>query len=131
MIMFLLDLYKWCESYDWFNRQHIAKFIYQHRECERLARAAGLTPRMFASLASKEFCARMMTAGYIDGVCGKYWSKGSSKRPFGFELYSLDGMRNNWIRDIARIGEMGDDELFQAKSNRQDLEALRRKFNIT
>ncbi|ASV44818.1 hypothetical protein [Escherichia phage BEK26] len=129
--MFLLDLYKWCESYDWFNRQHIAKFIYQHRECERLARAAGLTPRMFASLASKEFCARMMTAGYIDGVCGKYWSKGSSKRPFGFELYSLDGMRNDWIRDMARIGEMGDDELFQAKANRQDLEALRRKFNIT
>lgn len=131
MIMFLLDLYKWCESYDWFNRQHIAKFIYQHRECERLARAAGLTPRMFASLASKEFCARMMTAGYIDGVCGKYWSKGSSKRPFGFELYSLDGMRNDWIRDMARVGEMGDDELFQAKANRQDLEALRRKFNIT
>lgn len=131
MIMFLLDLYKWCESYDWFNRQHIAKFIYQHRECERLARAAGLTPRMFASLASKEFCARMMTAGYIDGVCGKYWSKGSSKRPFGFELYSLDGMRNDWIRDMARIGEMGDDELFQAKANRQDIEALRRKFNIT
>ncbi|QXV79402.1 hypothetical protein bas04_0045 [Escherichia phage FritzSarasin] len=131
MIMFLLDLYKWCESYDWFNRQHIAKFIYHHRECERLARAAGLTPRMFASLASKEFCARMMTAGYIDGVCGKYWSKGSSKRPFGFELYSLDGMRNDWIRDMARIGEMGDDELFQAKANRQDLEALRRKFNIT
>lgn len=131
MIMFLLDLYKWCESYDWFNRQHIAKFIYQHRECERLARAAGLTPRMFASLASKEFCARMMTAGYIDGVCGKYWSKGSSNRPFGFELYSLDGMRNDWIRDMARIGEMGDDELFQAKANRQDLEALRRKFNIT
>ena len=131
MIMFLLDLYKWCESYDWFNRQHIAKFIYQHRECERIARAAGLTPRMFASLASKEFCARMMTSGYIDGVCGKYWSKGSSKRPFGFELYSLDGMRNDWIRDMARIGEMGDDELFQAKANRQDLEALRRKFNIT
>lgn len=131
MIMFLLDLYKWCESYDWFNRQHIAKFIYQHRECERLARSAGLTPRMFASLTSKEFCARMMTAGYIDGVCGKYWSKGSSKRPFGFELYSLDGMRNDWIRDMARIGEMGDDELFQAKANRQDLEALRRKFNIT
>lgn len=130
MIMFLLDLYKWCESYDWFNRQHIAKFIYQHRECERLARAAGLTPRMLASLASKEFCARMMTAGYIDGVCGKYWSKGSSKRPFGFELYSLDGMRNDWIRDMARIGEMGDDELFQAKANRQQIEALRKRYGL-
>lgn len=128
--MFLLDLYKWCESYDWFNRQHIAKFIYQHRECERLARAAGLTPRMFASLASKEFCARMMTAGYIDGVCGKYWSKGSSKRPFGFELYSLDGMRNDWIRDMARIGEIGDDELFQAKANRQQIKALRKRYGL-
>ena len=130
MIMFLLDLYKWCESYDWFNRQHIAKFIYQHRECERLARAAGLTPRMFASLTSKEFCARMMTAGYIDGVCGKYWSKGSSKRPFGFELYSLDGMRNDWIRDMARIGEMGDDELFGAKRYREDIEQIRRRHGL-
>lgn len=128
--MFILDLYRWCESLEWFTRQHIAKFIFQHRECERLARASGFTPRMFATAVSKEFCARMMTAGYIDGVCGKYWSKGSSKRPFGFELYSLDGMRNDWIRDMARIGEMGDDELFQAKANRQQIEALRKRYGL-
>lgn len=131
-MMFILDLYRWCESYDWFNRQHIAKFIYQHRECERLAMAAGFTPRMFATAVSKEFCARMMTAGYLDGVGGKFWcKKGSVNRPFSFELYSLEGMQNEWLRDVLRIGEMSDDELFGAKSNRQDIKILRRKLNIT
>lgn len=82
-------------------------------------------------MVSKEFCARMMTAGYIDGVCGKFWCiSGSARRPFGFEFYTFEGMRNEWVRDMSRIGEIGDDELFQAKANRQSFEALRRKFNI-
>lgn len=131
-MMFILDIYRWCESYDWFTRQHIAKFIYQHRECERLAKQAGFTQRMFASMLSKEFCARMMGAGYLDGVEGRFWCiDGSARRPFGFEFYTFEGMQNEWIRDMARIGEMSDDELFGAKSNRQDIEILRRKFNIT
>ena len=131
-MMFLLDLYKFCESYDWFNRQHLARFVFQHKECERLARAAGFTPRMFATAVSKEFCARMMTAGYLDGVGGKFWcKKGSANRPFSFELYSLEGMQNEWVRDVLRIGEMSDEELFTSNANRQNIEVLRRKFNLT
>lgn len=87
---------------------------------------------MFATSVSKEFCARMMTAGYLDGVGGKFWcKKGSANRPFSFELYSLEGMQNEWVRDVLRIGEMSDEELFTSNANRQNIEVLRRKFNLT
>lgn len=87
---------------------------------------------MFATAVSKEFCARMMTAGYLDGVGGKFWcKKGSVNRPFSFELYSLEGMQNEWVSDVLRIGEMSDEELFTSNANRQNIEVLRRKFNLT
>ncbi|AKJ74058.1 hypothetical protein SP36_86 [Salmonella phage 36] len=39
--MFLLDLYRFCESREKFNRQELARFIFRHRECERLAKMRG------------------------------------------------------------------------------------------
>uniref|UniRef100_A0A6M5C9Z8 Uncharacterized protein n=1 Tax=Vibrio phage Vc1 TaxID=1480731 RepID=A0A6M5C9Z8_9CAUD len=36
-----------------------------------------------------------MSAKYIDGVKGKYWSRGAMRRPFNFELYSLEGDKTN------------------------------------
>lgn len=86
---------------------------------------------MFATAVSKEFCARMMTAGYLDGVGGKFWcKKGSANRPFSFELYSLEGMQNEWVRDVLRIGEMSDEELFGAKRYREDIEQIRRRHGF-
>lgn len=110
--MFILDLYKWCESRESFNRQEFARFIYSHRESQRLASNAGVTQRYFASSVSKEFLARMMTLKYIDGVSGKYWSLGSIRRPFNFELYSLEGEKNDYVKEIMSIGSMSDEELF-------------------
>lgn len=110
--MFLLDLYRFCESYDHFNRQHLAKFIFKHRECERLARAANVTPRMFATSCSKEFLARMCTSGYLDLKNGVATCYGSHKRPFGFELRCIDGMNDKYTREMVNIGEMTDDQLF-------------------
>ncbi|ATE86138.1 hypothetical protein Sd1_gp72 [Shigella phage Sd1] len=110
--MFLLDVFKFCESYERFNRQHLAVFIYRHKDCERMAKAAGVTTRYFASSASKEFLARCMTAGYIDGVNGNYWSKGSTKRPFGFSFRCLNGEIDKYTNDMMTIKEMTDDQLF-------------------
>ena len=129
-MMFLLDLYKFCESYDWFNRQHLARFVFQHKECERLARAANMTPRKIASSVSLEFIPRMATLGYLGIDKGVVTCKGSHKRPFGFELYSLEGESNKYIYDLFHLDELSDDELFNTKSNRCDYEALRRKFGI-
>ncbi|QXV83694.1 hypothetical protein bas09_0049 [Changchunvirus paulsarasin] len=130
-MMFLLDLYKFCESYDWFNRQHLAKFVFQHKECERLARAANMTTRKFASSVSLEFIPRMATLGYLDIKNGVVTCYGSKKRPFRFELYSLEGESNKYIYDLFHLNELSDEELFCSKTNRRDIEALRRKFNLT
>lgn len=130
MIMFLLDLYKFCESYDWFNRQHLARFVFKHKECERLARAAGMTPRKFASSVSLEFIPRMCTLGYLELENGVARCRGAHKRPFNFELYSLEGERNKYIYDLFHLDELSDEELFCSNPNRQNYEALRRKFNL-
>lgn len=125
--MFLLDMYRFCESSESFSRQDLAKFVYSHRECVRLANNAGVNPRYFASSVSKEFLARMMSAKYIDGVRGKYWSRGAIRRPFNFELYSLEGDKNAYVKEIMEIGEMSDDELF--KKPAFDRSYFERKFS--
>ncbi|MCF0178672.1 MAG: hypothetical protein HUJ97_00300 [Bacteroidales bacterium] len=110
--MFLLDVFKFCESYEKFNRQHLAVFIYRHKDCERMAKSAGVTTRYFASSASKEFLARCMTEGYIDGSGGWYNSKGSRKRPFGFSFRCFGGDKDSYTNEMMTIGEMTDDQLF-------------------
>ena len=72
----------------------------------------------------------MATLGYLDINKGVVTCYGSNKRPFRFELYSLEGERNKYIYDMLHIMEISDDELFGSKTNRQDIEALRRKFNL-
>lgn len=110
--MFLLDLYKFCESYQKFNRQHLAQFIFKHRECDRLAKAANVTPRYFASSASKEFVARMMGLGYLDGVSLWYWSKGAQKRPFEFDFNCYGGEEDRYTWEMMNVDKLSDDELF-------------------
>lgn len=73
----------------------------------------------------------MCTFGYLDLKNGVATCYGSSKRPFNFELRSLEGESNKYIYDMLHLDELSDDELFCSKTNRQDLEALRRKFNIS
>lgn len=54
----------------------------------------------------------MLTAGYLDGVNGLYWSKGSSKRPFQFEFMSLEGKSSDYINEMMNVATMSDEELF-------------------
>lgn len=130
MIMFLLDLYNFCESRKKFDRQEFAKFIYRHRQCEKLAKNAGVTPRFLASSVSKEFISRMMGIGYLDGIRLEYWCKNPLKRPFNFELHSLEGDKNNYISGMMNIEKISDDELFsESKFNRHYYERMREKFN--
>lgn len=111
--MFILDLYKFCESYDKFNRQHIAKFIFTHKDCERFARSAGVTPRMFATMASKEFCARMMGLRYLDGLSCVYWHRGAQNRPFNFNFHCFGGLDDRYTWEMNNIEKMSDAELFK------------------
>ena len=54
----------------------------------------------------------MLTAGYIDGKCGEFVSKGSLKRPFDFNFEAPGGYQSKYIKEMMNIGTMTDDELF-------------------
>lgn len=54
----------------------------------------------------------MLTAGYIDGKCGEFVSKGSWKRPIEFNFEALSGYGSKYIKEMMNIGRMTDDELF-------------------
>lgn len=54
----------------------------------------------------------MLTAGYIDGKCGEFSSKGSLKRPFDFNFEAFNGYESKYIKEMMNIGKMTDDELF-------------------
>lgn len=54
----------------------------------------------------------MLSAGYIDGKCGKFVSKGSLNRPFDFNFEALSGYESKYIKEMMNIGLMTDDELF-------------------
>ena len=111
--MFLLDLYRFCESRKSFDRQELAKFIYVHRDCERFAKSAGCDRRMFASCVSKEFLARSCALGYMNLDRGVASAKGAEFRPFTFEFKTLNGLDDEYVKMMVNIGEMSDDELFR------------------
>ena len=69
----------------------------------------------------------MMSCGYIDGFSLVYWCKNKIRRPFNFELHSLSGDSNQYVKDIMSIGEMSDDELFQKPAF--DRSYFERKFS--
>lgn len=110
--MFLLDLFRFCESRRSFDRQDLAKYIFTHRESERLARASGVNVRSFASSVSKEFLSRNCTLGYLDLDKGIAHCRGSEMRPFDFELRTLNGPDDDYIFMMNNIGEMDDSEIF-------------------
>lgn len=116
-MLLLLDLFRFCEGYDKYTRQHIAKFIYAHKESERFAKAAGMTHREFTSALSKEFCARCVTEGYLDCKGGFYWCKGKIKRPVMMKLMCIDGYNNRYTWEMMHIVEMSDEDLFSERRN--------------
>lgn len=69
----------------------------------------------------------MMGAGYLDGVCCEYWCKNKMKRPFNFELNSLEGDSNIYISEIMNIEKMSDEELFSKPAF--DRSYFERKFS--
>ena len=110
--MLLLDLFKFCEGYDKYTRQHIARMIYKHKDSERMAKNAGLPHREFVSLMSKEFVSRCMTEGYLDCRDGLLSCRGRLKRPLMMKLSCVDGYRMRYCYEMMNLEGMSDRELF-------------------
>lgn len=73
----------------------------------------------------------MGTLGYLSIDKGVMRAKGSQKRPYGFELRSLEGESNRYIYEMMNIEKLTDEELFgNASGNRHNYDALRKKLGI-
>ncbi len=118
--MFILDIYRFCESRREFTRQDFAKFVYMHRESPRMAKAASVSHRMFASIVSKEFLARSYTNGYLDGKNGVVWCTGPDNREIGFNFRSFEGMDNKYMWEMMHIEQLDDEALFGKAGGRSD-----------
>ena len=112
MRLFILDVYRFCESRREFDRKELAEFIFSHREAERLARHAQLTPVQFASVMSREFIPRLCSLGYLDMSAGKAWVRNKDARPMGFQIHTLEARTSDYIRLMMNVGKMSDEELF-------------------
>ena len=77
-----------------------------------MAKLAGVTPHRFATLASREFLARMMGLGYIDGRNLVYWSNGFHKRPFSFDFRCVKGESDRYTWEMNNVDKLSDEELF-------------------
>lgn len=110
--MFILDLYNFCESRRGFTRQDLSKFIFEHRDCERFARHSNMTAKALCILAAKEFIARHCTLGYLDFDGRTARVRRGKCRPFSFEFNTLNGPGDRYVKMMANIGNMTDDEIF-------------------
>lgn len=111
--MFILDLYRFAESRRDFSRQELSAYVFGHRECERLARSAGVTPKQFAACVGREFIPRLCTLGYLDMAGGKVWVRSKDNRPFDFELHSLEASESLYMKEMMNAGKLDDEYLFR------------------
>lgn len=114
--MFSLDLFRFCESTPGFTRQQLCEFIYRHKDCARFAKHADITAKQFAALAGREFSGKMMTQGYLDTVKGVMHVRNRDRRPIGLDLESLNAKDSDYIRMMANVHRMTDEEIFRGLS---------------
>lgn len=110
--MFLLDLYRFFESSKSFTRQEVGQFVLAHHDSERFARSAELSPKQFAACVAREVIPRLCTEGYLDMSKGVAWVRDREKRPFSFELRSLEARKSKYMHVLMNVGKMSDEELF-------------------
>lgn len=115
--MFILDVYRFCESSVGFTWRDLGNFVYRHRECERLARQVGVTRKFFAESVSREFFGRMATLGYLSLDKGVACARSALNRPFDFEFRTFKGEKDKYVHRLMHIEEYDDEEFFAQPKN--------------
>uniref|UniRef100_A0AAU8GCE5 Uncharacterized protein n=2 Tax=unclassified Caudoviricetes TaxID=2788787 RepID=A0AAU8GCE5_9CAUD len=105
-----LELFKFCESLDKFTRSELESFICSCRNCERAASAVGVGKDEFAIGISREFIARSMSCGYLDGMNLVYWLNDARKKPRLMKFHASKA--DDYFNDMVSIESLNDDDLF-------------------
>lgn len=104
------SIFKFCEGNATFTRVQLEKFIIGNTQCKRMAEQIGVDIGDFALGLSREFVARSMGCGYLDGVNRVYWVNNKRKKPYLMALHAT--RKDDYFNDMVKLESLSDSDLF-------------------
>lgn len=104
------SIFKFCEGNATFTRVQLEKFVIGNTQCKRMAEQIGVDISEFALGLSREFVARSMSCGYLDGVNRVYWVKNKRNKPYLMALHAT--RKDEYFNDMVKLESLNDSDLF-------------------
>lgn len=104
------SIFKFCEGNATFTRIQLEQFLIGDTQCKRMAEQTGVDIGEFALGLSREFVARSMSCGYLDGVNRVYWEKNKRNKPYLMALHATK--KDDYFNDMVKLESLSDSELF-------------------
>ncbi|EHS6872701.1 hypothetical protein KWC53_004484 [Salmonella enterica] len=104
------SIFKFCEGNATFTRVQLERFLIGNTQCKRMAEQIGVDIGEFALGLSREFVARSMSCGYLDGVNRVYWLKNKRNKPYLMALHAT--RKNEYFNDMVKLESLSDSDLF-------------------
>lgn len=110
MIDMKTSIFKFCEGNATFTRIQLEQFLIGDTQCKRMAEQTGVDIVEFALGLSREFVARSMICGYLDGVNRVYWVKNKRNKPYLMALHATK--KDDYFNDMVKLESLSDSDLF-------------------
>lgn len=110
MIDMKTSIFKFCEGNATFTRIQLEQFLIGDTQCKRMAEQTGVDIGEFALGLSREFVARSMSCGYLDGVNRVYWVKNKRNKPYLMALHATK--KDDYFNDMVKLESLSDSDLF-------------------
>ncbi len=104
------SIFKFCEENATFTRVQLEEFVIGNTQCKSMAEQIGVDVGEFALVLSREFVARSMGCGYLDGVNRVYWVKNKRKKPYLMALHAT--RKDDYFNDMVKLESLSDSDLF-------------------
>lgn len=104
------SIFKFCEGNATFTRVQLERFVIGNAQCKRMAEQIGIDIGEFALGLSREFVARSMSCGYLDGVNRVYWVKNKRNKPYLMALHAT--RKDEYFNDMVKLESLSDSDLF-------------------
>ena len=104
------SIFKFCEGNATFTRVQLERFLIGNTQCKRMAEQIGVDIGEFALGLSREFVARSMSCGYLDGVNRVYLVKNKRNKPYLMALHAT--RKDDYFNDMVKLESLSDYDLF-------------------
>ena len=104
------SIFKFCEGNATFTRVQLERFVIGNTQCKRMAEQIGVDIGELALGLSREFVARSMSCGYLDGVNRVYWVKNKRNKPYLMALHAT--RKDDYFNEMVKLESLSDSDLF-------------------